>query len=269
MKVCGSCQATNKDTSKFCNSCGTILENTCEKCGESVPSTSQFCHNCGTAISNNQRVNNSSQIIDEPQIMTGLGVQQLGDSNDVKNKDGFHKILKVVGLVYALVIAGIVGWYFLSDDIEYSGSKMSPEITANEAKVTENNGQDKAVEAQKKQAQNVKETQQAAVNRLMEFESVLKSMADDINAGSITPAMATGSFRTNKVQQITIDNETLNKLDNASRTGIQDMNNLQKERMNAMFDGLRGNTSRYADGGKMYDLFYSKLNQYKSTYGLQ
>lgn len=269
MKVCGSCQATNKDTSKFCNSCGTSLENICEKCGEIVPSTSQFCHNCGAAISNNRRVNSSAQTIEGPQIVTDLRDQQLEGTSGVKNKDDFHKILKVVGLVYALVIVGILGWYFLSDNIEYTGSKVSPEITANETKVTENNGQDKSVEAQKKQAQNAKEAQQGAVNRLMEFESVLKSMADDINAGSITPGMATGSFRTNKVQQITIDNETLNKLDTASRTGIQDMNNLQKERMNAMFDGLRGNTSRYEDGGKMYDLFYSKLNQYKSTYGLQ
>ena len=126
----------------------------------------------------------------------------------------------------------------------------------------------KAAEAQKLQAQMTKEAQQAAVNRLMEFESVLKSMADDINGGSITSGMATQSFRSSKVQQVTIDSETMNRLDPTSRSAIQDMNNLQKERMNAMFDGLRGYQYRYAEGGKMYDLFYSKLDEFKSARGL-
>ena len=269
MKVCTNCQTSNEEGSKFCNSCGTTFNDICSKCGESIEGMTKFCRHCGPPIGGQVGAPTGAQpVAIQPNQQQHMGQQQVTYSNGNQGKDDFYKTLKWIVIAFAVVILGIVGWYFTSNDSKPAVTK-APEVTTEDTKAKEaENEKAKAAEAQKLQAQMTKEAQQAAVNRLMEFESVLKSMADDINSGSITAGMATQSFRSSKVQQVTIDSETMNRLDPTSRSAIQDMNNLQKERMNAMFDGLRGYQYRYTEGGKMYDLFYSKLDEFKSARGL-
>ena len=269
MKVCTNCQTQNEEGSKFCNSCGSTFNDICSKCGESIEGMTKFCRHCGTPIGGQTRTPVGVQPVSaQHNQQQYMGQQQMAYSNGNEGKDDFYKTLKWIVIAFAVVILGVVGWYFTSNDSKPAATK-APEVTATDTKAKEaEKEKEKAAEAQKLQAQMTKEAQQAAVNRLMEFESVLKSMSDDINGGSITSGMATQSFRSSKVQQVTIDSETMNRLDPTSRSAIQDMNNLQKERMNAMFDGLRGYQYRYAEGGKMYDLFYSKLDEFKSARGL-
>ena len=269
MKICTNCQTSNEEDSKFCNSCGSTFNDFCSKCGESIEGMTKFCRHCGTPIGGQVGAPTGTQpVAIQPNHQQHMGQQQVTYSNGNQGKDDFYKTLKWIVIAFAVVILGIVGWYFTSNDSKPAVTK-APEVTTEDTKAKEAEKEKaKAAEAQKLQAQMTKEAQQAAVNRLMEFESVLKSMADDINGGSITSGMATQSFRSSKVQHVTIDSETMNRLDPTSRSAIQDMNNLQKERMNAMFDGLRGYQYRYAEGGKMYDLFYSKLDEFKSARGL-
>ena len=57
MKNCSNCSAENKESAKFCVSCGESLVNTtqtkrfCSTCGEEVPIGSNFCISCGAEVS--------------------------------------------------------------------------------------------------------------------------------------------------------------------------------------------------------------------------
>jgi Double zinc ribbon len=48
--VCKQCGKTNHDGSKFCNNCGSKLQDPCTKCGNINPVGSAFCGKCGNAL---------------------------------------------------------------------------------------------------------------------------------------------------------------------------------------------------------------------------
>ena len=53
MKICPKCNNENKDTSKFCEECGTKLvamPTTCPVCGTKLNDTQKFCPECGSNL---------------------------------------------------------------------------------------------------------------------------------------------------------------------------------------------------------------------------
>lgn len=48
--ACPNCKAINPSSSKFCNKCGTSLNNECPNCGFSLSPGSKFCPQCGTKL---------------------------------------------------------------------------------------------------------------------------------------------------------------------------------------------------------------------------
>jgi len=60
MVVCPKCGFQNPQTSKFCNNCGTPIQQpgqtqaaatvNCSKCGTANPTTAKFCVNCGNPM---------------------------------------------------------------------------------------------------------------------------------------------------------------------------------------------------------------------------
>jgi uncharacterized membrane protein YvbJ len=48
--ICPQCGQHNKETSKFCNECGTHLEIDCPRCSKINPPENKFCNGCGQAL---------------------------------------------------------------------------------------------------------------------------------------------------------------------------------------------------------------------------
>lgn len=48
--VCPTCQAENKEGTKFCRLCGTVLAPRCAGCGAALEADQRFCDECGTPV---------------------------------------------------------------------------------------------------------------------------------------------------------------------------------------------------------------------------
>src|SRR5829696_6413204 len=48
--LCRQCKNENQQGSKFCNNCGTKLQNSCPSCGTDNPENSAFCGKCGSKL---------------------------------------------------------------------------------------------------------------------------------------------------------------------------------------------------------------------------
>src|SRR5438093_911405 len=49
--LCPSCNHQNRDTARFCESCGAPLETRCRSCGAELRPGARFCDSCGTSSS--------------------------------------------------------------------------------------------------------------------------------------------------------------------------------------------------------------------------
>ena len=50
MRVCKNCGSEVGERSKFCDVCGSKLNNVCQNCGEELSERSRFCPICGTPV---------------------------------------------------------------------------------------------------------------------------------------------------------------------------------------------------------------------------
>ena len=81
MKKCPKCNKTFDDSSIFCTSCGSALEQelVCEKCGVKINPSDKFCPRCGTAILHNDKTEETSNL--QPQIDSS-NVTPVADSSN-------------------------------------------------------------------------------------------------------------------------------------------------------------------------------------------
>ena len=188
--------------------------------------------------------------------------------NKNKNK---NIIFAAIAVAVVLVIGG--GTYFGYSYYLQQNQAEQARIAAAEASQKAKEAQDKA-EADKKQKEEdakkeLNKTQvKNAIDTLMNGEALLKSLADDINAGHVKGYSTSHWSRERTLSEINNESTKFQDLEPAVKQRIIELQNIQIQRVNAMYDGAAGNTYRFDEGGKKYDEFYDKLATLKKDFGI-
>ena len=184
-----------------------------------------------------------------------------------KNK---NIILAAIAVAAVIIVGG--GTYFGYSYYLQQNQAEQAKIAAAEASQKAKEAQDKA-EADKKQKEDAKKelnkTQvKNAIDTLMNGEALLKSLADDINAGHVKGYSTSHWSRERTLSEINNESTKFQDLEPAVKQRIIELQNIQIQRVNAMYDGAAGNTYRFDEGGKKYDEFYDKLATLKKDFGI-
>ena len=224
----------------------------CRFCGSSMDDDAVFCASCGK----NQGGEESNTPI--------LNTMPNTVSNQNKNK---NVILAAIAVAVVLVVGG--GTYFGYSYYLQQNQAEQARIAAAEAKAA----QDKAESDKKQKEEDAKKelnkTQvKNAIDTLMNGEALLKSLADDINAGHVKGYSTSHWSRERTLSEINNESTKFQDLEPAVKQRIIELQNIQIQRVNAMYDGAAGNTYRFDEGGKKYDEFYDKLATLKKDFGI-
>src|SRR5215207_672481 len=94
--VCYQCKYENKQGSKFCNNCGTKLQNPCPNCGKNNPENSAFCNQCGSKLGLQTKGTETTPPSSEPSIKEDNFLECVLPEYDIKIKypTTWHKIDK-------------------------------------------------------------------------------------------------------------------------------------------------------------------------------
>ena len=101
--ICTKCNFQNEETAEFCSNCGMNLSviKTCPKCNYQGGGSSHFCKNCGTRL--------VEKSIKPPKIKENQETQQT-------KAGGERKKLMLVIIAVGIVLAGLIGGYFMFKD---------------------------------------------------------------------------------------------------------------------------------------------------------
>ena len=153
----------------------------CRFCGNSMDDDAVFCASCGK----NQAVEESNTSISDN--MANRNLSYVPNSVPAQNKNK-NIILAAIAVAAVLIVGG--GTYFGYSYYLQQNQAEQAKIAAAEASQKAKEAQDKA-EADKKQKEEdakkeLNKTQvKNAIDTLMNGEALLKSLADDINAGHV------------------------------------------------------------------------------------
>lgn len=232
----------------------------CRFCGKPINDKALFCPACGKRQAVDASLNNEDRAINQ----SGNAITNIASKLGISDK--YNKGLIIIVVIVGLIVTGFGSYFRYNYHIQQIKLKQAQQ-EAIEAQYKLD--AEKVQESNNKHRELVKIQVSHAIDILMQGEVVLKSLADDINSGRIT---GHGNGTTNR--QITlniINNETteFTNLDMNTKKRILELQDLQIQRVNAMYDGLAGDTSRYAEGGNKYDEFYAKLATLKKDYGIE
>jgi hypothetical protein len=225
-----------------------------------------FCASCGK----NQGGEESNTPILNTMPNRNLSYMPNTVSPQNKNKNK-NIIFAAIAVAVVLVIGG--GTYFGYSYYLQQNQAEQARIAAAEASQKAKEAQDKA-EADKKQKEEdakkeLNKTQvKNAIDTLMNGEALLKSLADDINAGHVKGYSTSHWSRERTLSEINNESTKFQDLEPAVKQRIIELQNIQIQRVNAMYDGAAGNTYRFDEGGKKYDEFYDKLATLKKDFGI-
>ena len=223
----------------------------CRFCGSSMDDDAVFCASCGKT----QAVEESNTPISNN--MANRNLSYVPNSAPAQNKNK-NIILAAIAVAVVLIVGG--GTYFGYSYYLQQNQAEQAKIAAAEASQKAKEAQDKA-EADKKQVKN-------AIDTLMNGEALLKSLADDINAGHVKGYSTSHWSRERTLSEINNESTKFQDLEPAVKQRIIELQNIQIQRVNAMYDGAAGNTYRFDEGGKKYDEFYDKLATLKKDFGI-
>lgn len=238
----------------------------CRFCGSSMDDDAVFCASCGK----NQGGEESNTPILNTMPNRNLSYMPNTVSTQNKNKNK-NIILAAIAVAVVLVVGG--GTYFGYSYYLQQNQAEQSRIAAAEASQKAKEAQDKA-EADKKQKEEdtkkeLNKTQvKNAIDTLMNGEALLKSLADDINAGHVKGYSTSHWSRERTLSEINNESTKFQDLEPAVKQRIIELQNIQIQRVNAMYDGAAGNTYRFDEGGKKYDEFYDKLATLKKDFGI-
>lgn len=238
----------------------------CRFCGSSMDDDAVFCASCGK----NQGGEESNTPILNTMPNRNLSYMPNTVSTQNKNKNK-NIILAAIAVAVVLVVGG--GTYFGYSYYLQQNQAEQARIAAAEASQKAKEAQDKA-EADKKQKEDdakkeLNKTQvKNAIDTLMNGEALLKSLADDINAGHVKGYSTSHWSRERTLSEINNESTKFQDLEPAVKQRIIELQNIQIQRVNAMYDGAAGNTYRFDEGGKKYDEFYDKLATLKKDFGI-
>ena len=236
----------------------------CRFCGSSMDDDAVFCSSCGK----NQAVEESNTPISNN--MANRNLSYVPNSAPAQNKNK-NIILAAIAVAVVLIVGG--GTYFGYSYYLQQNQAEQAKIAAAEASQKAKEAQDKA-EADKKQKEEdakkeLNKTQvKNAIDTLMNGEALLKSLADDINAGHVKGYSTSHWSRERTLSEINNESTKFQDLEPAVKQRIIELQNIQIQRVNAMYDGAAGNTYRFDEGGKKYDEFYDKLATLKKDFGI-
>lgn len=238
----------------------------CRFCGSSMDDDAVFCASCGK----NQGGEESNTPILNTMPNRNLSYMPNTVSTQNKNKNK-NIILAAIAVAVVLVVGG--GTYFGYSYYLQQNQAEQARIAAAEASQKAKEAKDKA-EADKKQKEEdakkeLNKTQvKNAIDTLMNGEALLKSLADDINAGHVKGYSTSHWSRERTLSEINNESTKFQDLEPAVKQRIIELQNIQIQRVNAMYDGAAGNTYRFDEGGKKYDEFYDKLATLKKDFGI-
>ena len=238
----------------------------CRFCGSSMDDDAVFCASCGK----NQGGEESNTPILNTMPNRNLSYMPNTVSTQNKNKNK-NIILAAIAVAVVLVVGG--GTYFGYSYYLQQNQAEQARIAAAEASQKAKEAQDKA-EADKKQKEEdakkeLNKTQvKNAIDTLMNGEALLKSLADDINAGHVKGYSTSHWSRERTLSEINNESTKFQDLEPAVKQRSIELQNIQIQRVNAMYDGAAGNTYRFDEGGKKYDEFYDKLATLKKDFGI-
>ena len=219
----------------------------CRFCGSSMDDDAVFCASCGK----NQAVEESNTPISNN--MANRNLSYVPNSVPAQNKNK-NIILAAIAVAAVIIVGG--GTYF-------GYSYYLQQNQAKQAKIAAAEASQKAKEAQDKA-----EADKNAIDTLMNGEALLKSLADDINAGHVKGYSTSHWSRERTLSEINNESTKFQDLEPAVKQRIIELQNIQIQRVNAMYDGAAGNTYRFDEGGKKYDEFYDKLATLKKDFGI-
>ena len=202
--------------------------------------------------------------------MANRNLSYVPNSVPAQNKNK-NIILAAIAVAAVLIVGG--GTYFGYSYYLQQNQAEQAKIAAAEASQKAKEAQDKA-EADKKQKEEdakkeLNKTQvKNAIDTLMNGEALLKSLADDINAGHVKGYSTSHWSRERTLSEINNESTKFQDLEPAVKQRIIELQNIQIQRVNAMYDGAAGNTYRFDEGGKKYDEFYDKLATLKKDFGI-
>ena len=229
----------------------------CRFCGNSMDDDAVFCASCGK----NQAVEESNTSISDN--MANRNLSYVPNSVPAQNKNK-NIILAAIAVAAVLIVGG--GTYFGYSYYLQQNQAEQAKIAAAEASQKAKEAQDKA-EADKKQKEEdakkeLNKTQvKNAIDTLMNGEALLKSLADDINAGHVKGYSTSHWSRERTLSEINNESTKFQDLEPAVKQRIIELQNIQIQRVNAMYDGAAGNTYRF-------DEFYDKLATLKKDFGI-
>ena len=236
----------------------------CRFCGSSMDDDAVFCASCGK----NQGGEESNTPISNN--MANRNLSYVPNSVPAQNKNK-NIILAAIAVAAVIIVGG--GTYFGYSYYLQQNQAEQAKIAAAEASQKAKEAQDKA-EADKKQKEEdakkeLNKTQvKNAIDTLMNGEALLKSLADDINAGHVKGYSTSHWSRERTLSEINNESTKFQDLEPAVKQRIIELQNIQIQRVNAMYDGAAGNTYRFDEGGKKYDEFYDKLATLKKDFGI-
>ncbi len=236
----------------------------CIFCGSSMDDDAVFCASCGK----NQGGEESNTPISNN--MANRNLSYVPNSVPAQNKNK-NIILAAIAVAAVIIVGG--GTYFGYSYYLQQNQAEQARIAAAEASQKAKEAQDKA-EADKKQKEEdakkeLNKTQvKNAIDTLMNGEALLKSLADDINAGHVKGYSTSHWSRERTLSEINNESTKFQDLEPAVKQRIIELQNIQIQRVNAMYDGAAGNTYRFDEGGKKYDEFYDKLATLKKDFGI-
>lgn len=220
----------------------------CRFCGSSMDDDAVFCASCGK---NQGGEDSNTPILN---TMPNRNLSYMPNTGSTQNKkQNKHMILAAIAVAAVLVVGG--GTYFGYSYYLQQNQAEQARIAAAEASQKAKEAQDKA-EADKKQKEDdakkeLNKTQvKNAIDTLMNGEALLKSLADDINAGHVKGYSTSHWSRERTLSEINNESTKFQDLEPAVKQRIIELQNIQIQRVNAMYDGAAGNTYRFDEGGK-------------------
>lgn len=240
----------------------------CRFCGSSMDDDAVFCASCGKNQGGEE--SNTPILNTMPNRNLSYMPNTVSTQNKNKNKNK-NIILAAIAVAVVLVVGG--GTYFGYSYYLQQNQAEQARIAAAEASQKAKEAQDKAeVDKKQKEEDAKKELNKTqvknAIDTLMNGEALLKSLADDINAGHVKGYSTSHWSRERTLSEINNESTKFQDLEPAVKQRIIELQNIQIQRVNAMYDGAAGNTYRFDEGGKKYDEFYDKLATLKKDFGI-
>ena len=237
----------------------------CPECGKKIADHVKFCPECGMGLNGKSTVEPEKLSCEQPVAFVARS------SFFERNK----KNLLVIAFAVAAVLGCCAGGYTYYQNQKVAAAQAEAEAEARAAQKAEDDRKaaEKAAAEKKMQEQHAKVRAglSNALGRLQHNEEMLKDMADKLNSGTYDSAyfnMKRSSFYKELLAPVDELDTIMAGNDNTAKSEVKALIEIQRVRANMMYQGLNGDSSKFATGDQYYGDYYAKLNAFKTKYNL-